>query len=840
MAKNRLDYSEQLSDIGAPASADGSLAIRAGQLEGGAAAARGHAAATDIAANTGLLTFAGNTGIAAVKGKMEADEEKEISGVLRNLETVADADIDRNNQKLAGQFLDSSASPDFMGAETVKHFTDEARKYAEARRQGVIGREEAVAQIGSIIKKYSAMMPGWASDFRKIGAQLTGISNIDVYGIHQALTTKSAREKAAEKVQELNLQLKKEAASALGLTSLDQLSPTAERFYAETKQLGLITTKAENLKKQGDIRADEVDGVNNQVVSGYIASAVSGVATEFAQLHGAHMNSNTPVKHEEALRLGGQLAAKLDVVEAQVIAKINELTTGKNPMSPKAANERISAFRDTMKTWKEAVKTSEGFNLWTQQVKSAKGNVQFLLDSTMLATPHLAVLKELGVLPELTKSWLTLGDGKAFELRFGAEARQAMEAAMRSPGAYANGFRLIATGQTSIGAEIQRDPQMGRVLYNEVVSSVEQLVKNGFTDEKQKLPFSHMLAAYANQLDVSKPAELKKFQQLVVSENMTKVLGQLSPEQRVNAIGPILHKIERTVPDNIAEIRKHVDAYNKMDVNQSMGHKLEVVVDPVTQTLRLDIKEGKGTVDRSKFPKGAYGADVARMAQIMGPRRDANQREAIDAIQRELKWVNTIPHVVDSMLPLVNSGTKLSKDTILAKLELGIKGEHVGALLEGTIKEAAQAVAPRNQPSGSTQTAASRFDDKVIDAAIVAAERSNVNAGLSPKGALGRHQLMPETAKELGLRVDAEVDERTDPAKSGPAAIKYVRQHLAEFQGDVEKAAAAYNAGAGNVKKAVEKATAAGSPEDWVYYLPKPSETGPYIKRFVKALVPGQ
>lgn len=68
-------------------------------------------------------------------------------------------------------------------------------------------------------------------------------------------------------------------------------------------------------------------------------------------------------------------------------------------------------------------------------------------------------------------------------------------------------------------------------------------------------------------------------------------------------------------------------------------------------------------------------------------------------------------------------------------------------------------------------------------------------------GATGAFQLMPGTARDLGLRVDSQVDERLDPSKSRAAASVYMRQLLKRYDGNVDNALRAYNWGMGNVDK---------------------------------------
>ena len=64
----------------------------------------------------------------------------------------------------------------------------------------------------------------------------------------------------------------------------------------------------------------------------------------------------------------------------------------------------------------------------------------------------------------------------------------------------------------------------------------------------------------------------------------------------------------------------------------------------------------------------------------------------------------------------------------------------------------------------------------------------------SPKGAIGLAQLMPATAKELGV-------DPTVPYENAVGGARYLKQKIAEFDGDVLLGLAAYNAGAGNVRK---------------------------------------
>ena len=76
---------------------------------------------------------------------------------------------------------------------------------------------------------------------------------------------------------------------------------------------------------------------------------------------------------------------------------------------------------------------------------------------------------------------------------------------------------------------------------------------------------------------------------------------------------------------------------------------------------------------------------------------------------------------------------------------------------------------------------------------------------VSPSGAAGLWQIMPSTARYIGLRVDGVLDERLDTQLSGRAAIRMLRELYAEF-GDWSLALAAYNCGPGRMRRAIDKA----------------------------------
>jgi membrane-bound lytic murein transglycosylase D len=102
-------------------------------------------------------------------------------------------------------------------------------------------------------------------------------------------------------------------------------------------------------------------------------------------------------------------------------------------------------------------------------------------------------------------------------------------------------------------------------------------------------------------------------------------------------------------------------------------------------------------------------------------------------------------------------------------------------------------------------------------------------SALSSVGAAGPWQLMPATARLLGLKVNRKVDERKNYSKSTKAAALYLRDLYTEL-GDWLLVIAAYNGGTANIYRAMKKSH---SRDFWnlQYYLP--AESRVHVKKFI-------
>lgn len=154
--------------------------------------------------------------------------------------------------------------------------------------------------------------------------------------------------------------------------------------------------------------------------------------------------------------------------------------------------------------------------------------------------------------------------------------------------------------------------------------------------------------------------------------------------------------------------------------------------------------------------------------------------EQAEEIKQGVKQVN----------PNVKAATPVTNNTTASPTNYGTGNNYVGYDRGAT---------GLIQPESEIQQMIVRIaKEEGVDPAIalaMARQESGFNPkAMSPAGAIGVMQLMPATAKELGVNpYNAEENIR--------GGLRYFRQQFDRFGGSVNKALAAYNAGAGNVQK---------------------------------------
>lgn len=160
----------------------------------------------------------------------------------------------------------------------------------------------------------------------------------------------------------------------------------------------------------------------------------------------------------------------------------------------------------------------------------------------------------------------------------------------------------------------------------------------------------------------------------------------------------------------------------------------------------------------------------------------------------------------------VLSGAALSSDSTLVSQFFGpeVTSETAKAIVESQKQfvstrkayPASLAVVEKHENTIKTKAREAGVpEDVAIGVAFL--ENGGSDTAVSKAGALGVYQLMPGTARNLGLTVTKSVDDRKDPQKNIAAGLSYLRANYERF-GDWGLATWAYHAGEGNVSKALK------------------------------------
>lgn len=159
----------------------------------------------------------------------------------------------------------------------------------------------------------------------------------------------------------------------------------------------------------------------------------------------------------------------------------------------------------------------------------------------------------------------------------------------------------------------------------------------------------------------------------------------------------------------------------------------------------------------------------------------------------------TDPEVVSTSATEASESTSSATDTS----STSAASDPFAVLLTNAAKELASEKASSDTSSTSDMTlsqifqkASETYGVDVNFLKAVARAESNFNSKATSKsGAMGIMQLMPSTAKSLG------VNDAYDPYENIMGGAKMLSGLLAKYNGDQSLALAAYNAGSGNVKK---------------------------------------
>jgi soluble lytic murein transglycosylase-like protein len=147
------------------------------------------------------------------------------------------------------------------------------------------------------------------------------------------------------------------------------------------------------------------------------------------------------------------------------------------------------------------------------------------------------------------------------------------------------------------------------------------------------------------------------------------------------------------------------------------------------------------------------------------------------------------------------TGQRLDGATIVLSLkgggEVGVPATELRGIVPDEVLEEVAPATVDPQDLGALAAAAARRHalDPELVRAVVSVESGFRRDAVSPKGAQGLMQLMPGTARALGVK------DAFDPAQNLDGGTRHLRALIDRYGGDVKRALAAYNAGEGAVAR---------------------------------------
>lgn len=230
------------------------------------------------------------------------------------------------------------------------------------------------------------------------------------------------------------------------------------------------------------------------------------------------------------------------------------------------------------------------------------------------------------------------------------------------------------------------------------------------------------------------------------------------------------------------------EALKKEDLVNSLAGSFDAVLGPVSGVLSAAAKDLLGGGITGGIKEGiAAGREVVSLEAASLGQSIIDSFKSILGINSPSKVFIEFGHdVADGFNLGFADGMKNGAfGSVIDKFLSGVKNKTEREKIERAISE---------------NSARTGIPAELLRALIQQESRGQYNA-MSPKGARGVMQLMPETARDQGLRVNGKVDERLDVEKSIRAGADYLKEQLDRFNGDFRLALAAYNAGPGAVTK---------------------------------------
>lgn len=244
----------------------------------------------------------------------------------------------------------------------------------------------------------------------------------------------------------------------------------------------------------------------------------------------------------------------------------------------------------------------------------------------------------------------------------------------------------------------------------------------------------------------------------------------------------------------------------------------------------------------------AFDSNLARIHGLIDAR---GMRKGLPAAESELTKAKALDEAWTSRIQAAKNDDPLRAMAMFRQHEKEL-GPHSQVVLAHELKVA---VIPVNAKNAATRIMTGPLLEKMdtqmtvagepLVNAVISQESGGNQSAVSPKGALGAMQVMPDTGREVAADLGIPFDEqrlRTDAAYNKTLGTGYLNKQLTKYGGNQTLALAAYNAGPGKVDEWIQKfgdpRTGAITDADFAAKIPY-KETREYVPKVLSRMGPG-
>lgn len=662
MVMKSIDFTQEVRGA-EPVSPDGRLLANAAVTE-----AKGAAVKQGVTDN--LVTAAGKAGLDAVKGYLESGLEKDIKKTIGSLET-------------ANRFGDAVTSFDVMANDPntppadLQKAQQEIQKYKAALDQGVMTREQALLAIDKSVKEYSNILPGYASNLRRLATEVTGVEHMGNYAEYALLTKQTQSEKIRE--QRLKNQMELEQKAYMGFTTKYGRPPVGgmqgndmRMFQAEAA----LAAQAESLKTQANIRdatIAQTEPVVTQYINTRLASGILTLNTKLQGITGAVDPKTGKLQSpENRVLLREQILSEIGTTFESIKAEL--LGFNANQISNATREQQLSRLNTQQAQLTDALKNQDTFDAFSKTMGIQSLEAKNVWDKFVIAHPQAIIMKNSGmVTPDTVKLWIDSQQQPARAAEFRRLYGPGLDDYYRSfsnpnvSQTHISNAGKIGTDPNHLSTIKNVDPAQYAAQLHGLRDSITAVVRQGWgvtpeVAEVQKRNFPVWIQSFTNQVNSGALDLVREWTKLMADPAIARRVKELDPQAQLAAIEPIYNKSRELLENPQFGLLKRLSQLQAKSKESILGlttTPFEVVLNPITkqfQVAQATTQRTRGSTSPADMtPKGAAGFQTFRPGSFAvsagGASMAGEVKTIVDTINRSLSALNNFKDIKGVLPP---------------------------------------------------------------------------------------------------------------------------------------------------------------------------------------------